>query len=101
MTGRERLPNRRASVVLDFEHKGLRFTCSFSRYPDGRISELFIQNHKNSSGADVVVRDGGVITSVALQFGAPLETLADAILRDRDGEAASPIGAAIDLVTKL
>jgi hypothetical protein len=95
MTGRERLPNRRASVVLDFEHKGLRFTCSFSRYPDGRISELFIQNHKNSSG------DGGVITSVALQFGAPLETLADAILRDRDGEAASPIGAAIDLVTKL
>ncbi len=97
---RERLPNRRASLVFDFEHKGLRFTCSFSRYPDGRIAELFLQNHKNSSGADVVVRDGAVITSIALQFGAPLETLADAILRDPNGEAASPIGAAIDLIAK-
>jgi hypothetical protein len=101
MSGREHLPNRRGSGVFDFEHRGLRFTGSFSRFSDGRIGEVFLQNHKNSSGADVIVRDGAVITSIALQFGAPLETLTNAILRDPDGEAASPIGAALDLVAKL
>jgi hypothetical protein len=64
---RARLPARRASTVLDFEHRGLRFTCSFSHDSDGPVAEVFLQNHKNDSGADVVCRDGGVITSLALQ----------------------------------
>jgi hypothetical protein len=95
---RSPLPGRRASTVLDFEHRGLRFTCSFSRDADGRVAEVFLQNHKNDSGADVVCRDGGVITSLALQHGCPLEALTGAILRNPDGAAASPIGAALDLV---
>ena len=40
-TARERLPDRRASEVFDFEAMNLRFTASISRYPDGRVSELF------------------------------------------------------------
>jgi hypothetical protein len=101
MTARERLSNRRASIVFEFERRGLRFACSLSRYPDGRIGELFLQNHKNSSGSDVAVRDAAVLTSLALQFGCPLETLARAILRDPNGEAASPIGTAIDIALEL
>jgi hypothetical protein len=97
---RERLPNRRASVMFDFEHRGLRFTCSFSCYPDGRVGELFLQNHKNSSSADAIVRDGAVIASLGLQHGCRLEALTGAILRDPDGEAASPIGAALDLIAR-
>jgi hypothetical protein len=97
---RERLPNRRASTTFDFEHRGLRFTCSFSRYPDGRVGELFLRNHKNSSSADVIVRDGAVFASVALQHGCPLATLTGAILRDPDGKAASPLGCALDLLVQ-
>jgi ribonucleoside-diphosphate reductase alpha chain len=100
MNVRARLPNRRASVVFDFEHRGLRFTCSFSCYPDGRVGELFVRNHKDSSSADVIVRDGAVIASLGLQHGCPLEVLTGAILRDPNGEAASPIGAALDLIVE-
>jgi hypothetical protein len=41
MTARERLDNRRASVLFVFESLSMRFTCSYSCYPDGRIAELF------------------------------------------------------------
>ena len=100
MSPRQRLPNRRGCVVFDFEHRGLRFTCSFSGYPNGDIAEIFLQNHKNSSSADVIVRDGAVIASLGLQYGCPLEALTGALLRDPNGEAASPIGAALDLVAR-
>jgi hypothetical protein len=49
MSARERLPNRRNSEVFSFEAMGLRFTASISRYPDGRVSELFCDNHKAGS----------------------------------------------------
>jgi hypothetical protein len=45
-----------------------------------------------------ITRDAGVATSLALQFGMPLETLRRAVLRDPDGTASSPLGAALDLV---
>jgi hypothetical protein len=37
---------------------------------------------------------------LALQFGMPLETLRPAVLRDPDGTASSPLGAALDLVAE-
>ena len=37
MTTRQRLPNRRASTTFEFEIAGLRYTSTFSRFPDGRI----------------------------------------------------------------
>jgi hypothetical protein len=101
MIARQRLPNRRDSLVFEFEHRGLRFTASLSRYPDGRIGELFVQNHKNNSGSDVAVRDSAVLTSLALQYGCSLEILQRAVLRDPNGAAASPIGTAIDIAIKL
>jgi hypothetical protein len=45
---RRRLPNRRASTT--FEVAGLKYTVS--RFPDGKIGELFLSNHKNNSGAE-------------------------------------------------
>jgi hypothetical protein len=43
---RERLPNRRASEVFDFEVGGLTYTASFARFADGKISKVFLNNHK-------------------------------------------------------
>src|SRR6516225_11802485 len=51
------LPTRRASQLFDFQSMDMHFTASVSRYPDGRIAELFIDNHKAGSGIGTLVRD--------------------------------------------
>ncbi|HEX9324144.1 MAG TPA: hypothetical protein VF913_18800 [Xanthobacteraceae bacterium] len=39
---REPLPNRRASETFNLEVYGLRYTCTVSRFSDGRIAEIFL-----------------------------------------------------------
>jgi hypothetical protein len=67
---RARLPNRRLAETVEFECGGLRYTCTFGRFPDGSIAELFLSNHKSNSAADTAARDAAIVTSIALQFGA-------------------------------
>jgi ribonucleoside-diphosphate reductase alpha chain len=99
MTARECLPNRRANSTFDFEVGGLRYTATVSRFPDGRrIAELFIQNTKPGSQSDSYARDAAVAASLALQHGCPLEVLKRAVLRDPQGRASTPLGAALDLL---
>ena len=73
MTERSRLPNRRAHTLIEFESMGMRFTASVSRYPDSRISELFIDNHKAGSAVGTLVRDLAITFSFAVQHGADAE----------------------------
>ena len=96
MTARRSLPNRRASETLEVELAGLRYTATVGRYADGRIAEIFLQNHKPGSQADSNARDAAVAASLALQFGCPLETLQRALLRDSRDRASTPLGAALD-----
>jgi hypothetical protein len=44
--GRRRLSNRRASESFVFELEGLRFTATVSRFDEGHIGEIFLNNHK-------------------------------------------------------
>jgi hypothetical protein len=94
----ERLPTRRPSTVFDLELNGLRYTASFSCFPDGRVAEIFLQNHKPGSQSDANARDAAVAASLALQHGCPLETLRHAVLRNEDGKASTPLGAALDFI---
>jgi hypothetical protein len=75
----------------------LRYTATFSRYPDGSIAEIFLSNTKPSSQSDVNARDAAVAASLAFQFGCPLDVLRRALLRDPHGKASSPLGAALDI----
>jgi hypothetical protein len=93
---RRRLPNRRASITFDLEAQGLWFTCTASRYADGRPAEDFLSNTKPSSQSDVNARDAAIAASLAFQFGCPLETLRRALLRDPQGRACGPLAAALD-----
>ena len=95
---RSRLPNRRASTTFDFEGMGLRFTASVSRYPDGRISELFLDTNKAGSGIGTLVRDSAIILSFALQHGADVEDIRRALCRDSQGRPLGPIAVALDLL---
>jgi hypothetical protein len=98
MMDRRRLPNRRASETFNIEAAGLKYTCTFSRFPNGQISELFLSNHKNNSDADVAARDAAITFSIAIQYGANPETIRRALCRDPRGDASGPLGIALDAI---
>jgi hypothetical protein len=101
MNDRRRLPNRRSCTTFDFESQGLKFTASFSRFPDGTVSELFIRNHKASSMAGINASDAAVLFSIARQYAVPLEVLSKALMRDANGKASGPLATAIDLIADM
>jgi hypothetical protein len=96
---RERLPNRRVAETFELECHGLRYLATVARFADGRLAEVFLQNHKPGSQADINARDAAVVTSIALQHGVPLEVIRKALLRDPRGQASSPLDVALDLVS--
>jgi hypothetical protein len=96
MPSRRRLSNRRFAETFELEVGGLRYKVTAGYFPDGSLAELFLNSAKPSSQADVNARDASVAASLALQFGCPLEVLQRALLRDAQGRASSPLGAALD-----
>jgi hypothetical protein len=101
MTARERLPNRRPATSFDFvAGDGLGYHCTYSKFADGGISELFLNNHKSNSGADVNARDAAIVFSIAVQHGADPEVIRRALCRDSNGNASGPLAAALDILSK-
>ena len=100
MSLRRRLDNRRASETFNIDVEGRRYKCSVSRFPDGTLGEIFLSNNKSGSDSDCAARDSAVVCSIALQFGAPLETIRRALMRDSRGRPNGPLGVALDLLAK-
>jgi ribonucleoside-diphosphate reductase alpha chain len=98
MNERERLADRRSCELITFETGGMRFTASVGRYPDGRIAELFIDNHKAGSAIGTLVRDMAIVFSFAVQHGADSESIRRALCRDSAGRALGPLAAVLDLI---
>src|SRR5262245_20625085 len=42
--------------------------------------------------------DAAVVTSIALQYGVPLEVIRKALMRDAQGRASGPLGVALDTI---
>lgn len=98
MPARHRLPNRRFSENFSFECGGLRFTATVGRTRDGTIAELFLNNHKIGNQSDTNARDAAVVCSLALQYGVPIDTIREALMRDTTGKASGPLGCALDIL---
>ena len=98
MTARRRLPDRRANESFSFELDGLRFSATISRFDDGQVGELFLNNHKAGNQTDTNARDAAIVLSFALQHGADVEAIRRALCRDGNGRALGPIGEALDIV---
>ena len=77
---------------------GLRYTGTVSRFADGRIGELFLNNHKLGNASDTNARDAAVLLSFALQHGASAEIMRRALCRDSAGRPLGPVAAALDLL---
>ena len=75
----------------------MNYTASASWFDDGRLGELFVGHHVDSH-ADACAKDAAILASIALQFGAPLDVLCKALLRDSRGRPSTP-GCALDLLS--
>jgi hypothetical protein len=96
MSARTRLQNRRASETFDLECANLAYVATVSRFDDGRLGEIFLTANKGGSAADTAARDSAIVCSIALQFGADVETIRKALCRDARGNAGGPLGVALD-----
>jgi hypothetical protein len=96
---RQRLPNKRACETTSFQRDGARFEMTVGYYPDATVGEIFLSADRANSLLDFLMSDAAILASLALQYGAPLDEIRHALKRDSRGAAASPIGAALDLVS--
>ena len=116
MSTRKRLPNRRPSHTETLEVDGRALTATIGFDPEsGQPRELFLTAGKEGSMLDTLLADAAVTISVALQHGVQPAALAKSVGRlpavqigpaDLEGPRpgrvpASPIGAALDLVSSF
>ena len=92
MSAREQLPNRCASTTFAFNCGPRRYVATVSLFPGtDRLAEIFLADAKDSA----------IVASIALQHGVPVDVARKALLRDGQGKASSPLGAALDLLTTI
>jgi hypothetical protein len=92
------LPQRRASETRNvrFYNQDVAFTVGY--YPDGTPGEIFIDAGKSGMDVQSTARDAAVTLSLALQHGAPIETIRRAVTRNGSGEPTSVLGAIVDIL---
>jgi hypothetical protein len=98
---RQRLSQRRAHEVLDFEHDGQRYTAGLGRFDDGRLAEVFLNvPGRAGSAIEAIARDAATVALIALQYGAPVDVIRRALTRNTDGSASGSLGAVLDLLSE-
>ncbi len=95
---RRKLPNRRSRTPISFTLDGHKFHAGGGHYPSGELGEIFLAAGKSGTLLQAICSDAAIAASVALQYGAPIEVLRDAFLRNDQDKPASPLGAAVDLL---
>ena len=102
MTVRRRLPNRRAHVVIEFDHAGFGYTAGIGFFDEvcQQPAEIFLTTNKQGSLVDINARDAAIAASLLLQHGCPVETLRRALTRNGDGAASGPLAHVLDLLHK-
>jgi hypothetical protein len=98
---RHRLPNRRASENFNFTCGPHRYTATVSYFPGtDRLAEIFLGNGRAGSDVDAAAKDSAVVASIALQFGASVDVIRRALMRDGNARASGPLATALDLLAE-
>jgi hypothetical protein len=92
VSGRRRLPDRRAHELVAVEHSGFRLAVGVGRFPDRGLAEVFINTNKPNTAIDTLLQDAAIILSFALQYGA------DAAAIRRALAPTGPLAAALDAI---
>jgi hypothetical protein len=98
---RKLLPQRRHAETFNLNFNNLRHTVTIGRYPDGSIGEVFIDFEKSGMPMGAIARDGAIMLSLALQYGATLENMRSAVTRDDEGAPTSIMGAVVDKLSEF
>jgi hypothetical protein len=93
VANRERLPNRRAAEMFDFEHGGRKWSATVGRFANGEVAEIFLNADKDSALA-TLAQESAIVVSIALQFGAPIDVVRHAL----DGRDVGPLARALELI---
>jgi hypothetical protein len=94
---RQRLPNRRQNEVVDITFRGAEYRIAFTRLASGRIAEVFCDPYRVACDVAEDSRDSGLVLSVALQHGVPVDALRATVSRER-GRPTSLSGHILDLL---
>jgi ribonucleoside-diphosphate reductase alpha chain len=98
---RQRLCSRHTHELLNCDYAGFAVTVGIGRFDDGRVAEIFLNVAQTGTAIETVARDSAVVASIALQYGADIETIRRALCRDARGAATGPLGAALDMIAEL
>lgn len=97
---RHRLNNRRPGLTFTLPHPGdfssLTYDVMVGFDTSDQVKEVFISCSKITTAMDIAARDTATLISIALQHGASIEELANAMTRDDQGEPQGIAGAALD-----
>ena len=94
---REKLPDTRKSVTHKFNINGHKGYIIVGMYEDGRPGELFIEIAKEGSTIGGLCDAIGILTSLSLQSGVPLELM----IRKFRGSCFEPAGGTINSVQPI
>jgi hypothetical protein len=98
---RERLPDRREHVVVNFNTAdGFRYAAGLGYFADGRLAEVFLNAEKIGTAIETAARDSAVVASLALQHGVPPETIRRSLTRNGDGTPSGALGTLLDLLAR-
>lgn len=97
---RRRFPNRRAAWTFTInEAPAHKCHVTYARFPDtGDIGEVFIKGGKPGGDAEAMLRDCGLLISIALSYGVPMSAMYDALTKLDDG---GPAGTASVVLKRL
>jgi len=100
-TQRKRLPDTRRSITHKFNISGHEGYLIVGLYEDGKPGELFIKLAKEGSTLAGLADTIGILTSLCLQHGVPVETLAQKFSKTRYEPAGHTNNPEIPVATSL
>jgi len=77
MTERRRLPEERQSITRKFEINNHKLYVTVGLFPDGTPGEIFVKIAKTGGTLSGLLDSWALTTSMALQYGVPVEVLID------------------------
>jgi hypothetical protein len=90
---RQHLPNRRRSTAFVFEFESHKYRATASRFPDGRLAEIFLDTDKAGTPLQLNAETAAILASLCLQHGVDPETIRHSVN--------GPIAVALDHFTKI
>lgn len=102
MTARNHLPQRRVCETFEVRKHGIDWVVSVGFYGDmATPGEVFITGARAGTDLASITLDGGILVSLALQYGAPANAMGHAIARDQDGTPSTILGEVLERLGKM